>query len=58
MGKKDRRRKRLKLSKLLKSVEIPKKRIPIAPPTKVFNTKKSYNRNKNHTKAEENISES
>ena len=44
MSNKQQRRKRRKLSKLLKSAKVPKRRIPIAPPSKAFKSKKDYNR--------------
>ena len=46
MSKKDKRRKRRKLSKLLKKATYPKSRVPIAPPTQKFKSKKDYNRQK------------
>ena len=41
------RRKRRKLSKLLKTLPELKKRIPIAPPNMAFKSKKDYNRSEN-----------
>jgi len=50
MGKKSKRR---KLSKLLKSPHPVKMRIPIAPPTKVFKSKKRYDRKTNRVISKE-----
>lgn len=46
MSKMRKRRKRRKLSKLLKELKPVKKRLPIAPPTKIIKHKKTYNRKK------------
>jgi len=43
----NKRKKRRKSSKLLKSVKLLKLRIPIAPPLKVFKSKNYYDRTEN-----------
>lgn len=53
MNKMRKKRKRRKLSKLLKSFNPPKTRKPIAPPTKVFPSKKTYNRNIENSNSKE-----
>ena len=47
MSKMKKRRKRRKLSKLLKSLPKIKKRIPVPPPSKIFKSKKDYDRSEN-----------
>ena len=47
MNKMSKRKKRRKLSKLLNICKSLKLRIPTAPPSKIFKTKKSYNRTEN-----------
>jgi hypothetical protein len=47
MSKTTQKRKRRRLSKLIKSTKIPKSRIPTAPPSKAFKSIKDYDRSKN-----------
>lgn len=47
LSKSQKRSKRRKLSKLLKKLPEIKKRIPTPPPTKVFKSKKDYDRGRN-----------